>query len=66
MRPTKIIQRDLKPVQTFARGAASCSAQAKVYGACIVAQYENVEKDMCQREFQAFKLCVQQKLGKKW
>jgi hypothetical protein len=32
--------------------------QASVYGKCIVARYQEVERDMCAKEFQAFKACV--------
>lgn len=101
MRPSVIKQRDVAPVQTFARAAAKCSAevstfidqqalqrlcarlssvmlaieslyvadrrstsseQARVYGACVTANYENIERNMCQKEFLAFKACVQQKV----
>lgn len=55
-------QRDLAPVLTFGKAAASCSSQARVYGACILAQYETVEKSMCEREFQQFKQCVSTKV----
>ncbi|CAO1617004.1 unnamed protein product [Parajaminaea phylloscopi] len=58
--------RDLQPVMTFGKAAASCADQGRIYGACILAQYESVEKDMCQKEFSAFKACVQSRLGRKW
>jgi hypothetical protein len=56
-------QRDLQPVLTFGKAAAACHQQAKVYGACILAQYESVEKGMCEREFGEFKNCVQSKVS---
>jgi hypothetical protein len=34
-------------------------SQAAVYGKCIVAQYQDVSKSMCQKEFMLFKNCVQ-------
>lgn len=34
-----------------------------MYGACILAQYETVERGMCEREFGEFKNCVQSKVG---
>lgn len=46
-------------VRLLANGVASCSAQASIYGKCIAANYQGVTKDMCQKEFQAFKQCVQ-------
>lgn len=33
--------------------------QSKVYGDCILARYQDVERGMCEREFQVFKACVQ-------
>ncbi|KAJ9478910.1 hypothetical protein PHBOTO_002432 [Pseudozyma hubeiensis] len=66
MRPGGIKQRDVAPVQTFAKAAAKCSSEARIYGQCVTANYENIERNMCQKEFIAFKACVQQKLGRKW
>ncbi|EPQ30944.1 uncharacterized protein PFL1_01842 [Pseudozyma flocculosa PF-1] len=68
MRPTlqTLKKRDMQPIQTFAKAAAQCAAPAKVYGACVAANYENVERNMCHAEFAAFKACVQEKLGRKW
>lgn len=37
--------------------------QARVYGACVATNYENIERNMCQKEFLAFKACVQQKVS---
>ena len=34
-----------------------------MYAACIVANYQNVEKDMCKDLFIDFKNCVQQKVS---
>lgn len=36
--------------------------QARTYGQCVTANYENIERNMCQKEFLAFKACVQQKV----
>lgn len=92
MRPGAIKQRDVAPVQTFAKAAAKCSAevswrscldprhpvsclcsrprltfalalQARIYGQCVTANYENIERNMCSKEFLAFKACVQQKVS---
>lgn len=35
------------------------SLQSLAYGKCIGKSYQDVSKDMCQEEFQAFKQCVQ-------
>lgn len=37
----------------------TCAAPASVYGKCILANYQDVKKDMCATEFRAFKDCVQ-------
>ena len=38
---------------------ATCSAQAAVYGKCIVATYTDVTKDVCKDEFLSFKHCLE-------
>lgn len=55
--------RDVQPVVTFGKAAASCAQQGRIYGACILAQYETVEKGMCDKEFAEFKSCVQSKVS---
>ncbi|CAO1623346.1 unnamed protein product [Sympodiomycopsis kandeliae] len=54
------------PIKNLAKATAQCSQESRVYGACILANYEAVEKDMCKREFEVFKKCVTQKFGRKW
>ncbi|KAK0521477.1 hypothetical protein OC842_006767 [Tilletia horrida] len=58
--------RDLQPLVRLGKAAGECSIQAQAYGACMLAGYQNAEKGMCQREFVAFKACVQSKMGRKW
>lgn len=48
-----------KGVALLAQGVMSCSSQATVYGKCITARYQDVHKDMCVKEFEAFRSCVQ-------
>ena len=55
--------RDLQPVMTLGRSAAQCASQSKAYGQCILAQYEAVDRGMCEKEFMEFKACVQQKVS---
>ena len=38
---------------------ATCSAQAAVYGKCIVATYTDVTKGVCRDEFLYFKRCLE-------
>ncbi|GMF06043.1 unnamed protein product [Ambrosiozyma monospora] len=45
---------------------AQCATQSTAYGQCILKHYENINKDVCAAEFQVFKQCVQEHLGKKW
>lgn len=53
-----------KGITVLAKGVASCPAQATAYGQCIAASYKDVQKDMCKKEFDAFKSCVQQVVNK--
>ncbi|KAI7884334.1 hypothetical protein K492DRAFT_174244 [Lichtheimia hyalospora FSU 10163] len=55
-----------KGVALLAQGVASCSSQATMYGKCITARYQDVHKDMCVKEFEAFRSCVQRTIKKKW
>jgi hypothetical protein len=54
------MKQSTKGITSLAKGVASCPAQAAAYGQCIAVNYKDVQKDMCQKEFQAFKQCVQQ------
>ncbi|KAI9320074.1 hypothetical protein BX666DRAFT_1918998 [Dichotomocladium elegans] len=55
-----------KGVKLLAQGMASCSAEATMYGRCIAAKYQDAHKDMCAKEFDAFKQCVQRAVKRKW
>jgi len=49
-----------EPIKRLAVAATTtCAAPASVYGRCILANYQDVKKDMCAVEFRAFKDCVQ-------
>jgi NADH dehydrogenase [ubiquinone] 1 alpha subcomplex assembly factor 8 len=55
MNPAKI-----SPIKRFATATTvTCSTSAVAYGECILKSYQDVRKDMCQKEFLAFKDCVQ-------
>lgn len=56
-----------RPIQTFAAGVSQCSAEAAVYGKCIVADYNSVHKDKCADEFMKLKDCYlkQSKKGRR-
>ncbi|CAM1509250.1 Fc.00g029890.m01.CDS01 [Cosmosporella sp. VM-42] len=46
-----------RPIQKFAKAVSHCSAEASIYGKCIVADYNAVHKDMCVKEFMKLKDC---------
>ncbi|EMF14050.1 uncharacterized protein SEPMUDRAFT_124339 [Sphaerulina musiva SO2202] len=54
-----------RPIEKFAEAAAKCSPEGAVYGKCVAANYQNVKKDMCAREFLALKDCYIKAAGRK-
>ncbi|KIH91455.1 hypothetical protein SPBR_02086 [Sporothrix brasiliensis 5110] len=46
-----------RPIQRVAAAASQCTAEAAVYGKCIVADYNAVHKDKCAAEFMKLKDC---------
>ncbi|KAI1341651.1 hypothetical protein F5Y15DRAFT_413581 [Xylariaceae sp. FL0016] len=46
-----------RPIQKFAAAVSQCSAEAAVYGKCIVADFNAVHKDKCKNEFMKLKDC---------
>lgn len=46
-----------RPIEKFAAASAKCTTQGAVYGKCVAANYQNVSKDMCVKEFMALKDC---------
>ncbi|PWN95623.1 hypothetical protein FA09DRAFT_340948 [Tilletiopsis washingtonensis] len=58
--------RNLQPVMALGRSVGACSASARMYGACVLANYEEVQKDMCAAVFAEFKNCVQKEMRRKW
>jgi len=49
-----------EPIKRLVVAATTtCAAPASVYGRCILANYQDVKKDMCAVEFRAFKDGVQ-------
>ncbi|CAH7685905.1 hypothetical protein PPACK8108_LOCUS20501 [Phakopsora pachyrhizi] len=43
-----------------------CGFHSKAYGKCISNKYQSVESGICKKEFESFKKCVQDVVGKKW
>ena len=54
--PPPISQRT-RPIQRFAEAAGKCVPEGRVYGKCIMADYNNVYKDKCLTEFLKLKEC---------
>ncbi|ERT00133.1 hypothetical protein HMPREF1624_03502 [Sporothrix schenckii ATCC 58251] len=46
-----------RPIQRVAAATSQCTAEAAVYGKCIVADYNAVHKDKCAAEFMKLKDC---------
>lgn len=65
MLPTKTLASGQRtsPITSLAKATAQCADESRVYGACILANYQAVEKDMCKREFEMFKQCVTKKVS---
>ncbi|KAI8344723.1 hypothetical protein BC941DRAFT_409468 [Chlamydoabsidia padenii] len=55
-----------KGVSLLAKGVATCPAQATAYGKCVAINYKDAHMDMCAKEFQAFKQCVEKVAKRKW
>ena len=56
MPPPPISQRT-RPLHRFAEAAGRCAPEGRVYGQCIMADYNNVYKDKCLTEFMKLKEC---------
>jgi hypothetical protein len=41
----------------------TCSAQASVYGKCILESYTDVKEDTCKEEFAKFGECIREAVG---
>ncbi|CED83067.1 hypothetical protein [Phaffia rhodozyma] len=54
------------PIRAFSSAKKECAVSSTAYGQCILARYKDVERGMCEAEFQAFKACIQKSIGRKW
>ena len=55
-----VVKEQGKPLKRLVyHSSMTCSAQATVYGRCIVATYTDVTKDVCIDEFLSFKRCLE-------
>ncbi|KAK3816404.1 MAG: hypothetical protein J3Q66DRAFT_342416 [Benniella sp.] len=55
-----------RTVAAFSTSIAACAPSATAYGACISATMNDVHKGVCEKEFLAFKECVQTNMKRKW
>ncbi|TRM69906.1 hypothetical protein BD626DRAFT_563613 [Schizophyllum amplum] len=56
-----------KPLARLATHATkTCAVQATAYGDCVLKTYTDVRKDICAKEFGAFKECLQTAMNRKW
>ncbi|ORX61459.1 hypothetical protein DM01DRAFT_1332063 [Hesseltinella vesiculosa] len=55
-----------KRLASIAKGVATCSSTSAAYGQCVARSYKDAHKDMCAKEFDAFKKCVQEAIKRKW
>ncbi|BGP41302.1 hypothetical protein JCM10449v2_005279 [Rhodotorula kratochvilovae] len=46
--------RRYRPFAQLPKAAAACAEAGAAYGKCIGARYQDVERDVCAREFAAF------------
>ncbi|KEQ73156.1 hypothetical protein M436DRAFT_81553 [Aureobasidium namibiae CBS 147.97] len=54
-----------KPLEKFITATSKCTLEGASYGKCIVAEYQNVRKDMCAKEFMQLKNCYLAAAGRK-
>ncbi|KEQ58872.1 uncharacterized protein M437DRAFT_88143 [Aureobasidium melanogenum CBS 110374] len=54
-----------KPLEKFITATSKCTVEGAAYGKCIVAEYQNVNKDMCAQEFMKLKNCYLAAAGRK-
>ncbi|KAI4730373.1 hypothetical protein E4T49_01735 [Aureobasidium sp. EXF-10728] len=54
-----------KPLEKFITASSKCTLESAAYGKCIVAEYQNVRKDMCAKEFMQLKNCYLAAAGRK-
>ncbi|THV90496.1 hypothetical protein D6D27_05813 [Aureobasidium pullulans] len=46
-----------KPLEKLITATSKCTLEGAAYGKCIAAEYQNVRKDMCAKEFMQLKNC---------
>lgn len=59
----EIIKRARQKIQKYPKLVAQCSDSAKLYAACVTANF-NVKQNACEKEFLEFKKCLAQAAAK--
>ncbi|THW60756.1 hypothetical protein D6C85_01928 [Aureobasidium pullulans] len=54
-----------KPLEKLITATSKCTLKGAAYGKCIAAEYQNVRKDMCAKEFMQLKNCYLAAAGRK-
>ncbi|MBW0472165.1 hypothetical protein O181_011880 [Austropuccinia psidii MF-1] len=62
----KIRKGSISDIAQAVSHTSPCHHLSIKYGECVSNKYQEVEKDICQSEFEQFKECVQSVLGRKW
>ncbi|BFZ58457.1 hypothetical protein PYCC9005_005519 [Savitreella phatthalungensis] len=56
-----------RPLARLSSAMSRCGVEGAAYGRCVVSQVDDIGKDGCVREFEAFKACVSRGLGgRRW
>ncbi|EGC32769.1 hypothetical protein DICPUDRAFT_155232 [Dictyostelium purpureum] len=55
----------LKWSQRVASSLGECSLEMSAYGSCVVANLDNIEKNVCKVEFDKFKACISKSITHK-
>ncbi|GAA5953591.1 hypothetical protein JCM21900_003355 [Sporobolomyces salmonicolor] len=62
--PLRTITVRHRPLAKLPQAVASCAELGAAYGKCISARYQDVERGMCNAEFEAFRKCVGEAMKK--
>lgn len=54
----------VRPAARLMQASAQCLELGAAYGQCVLKTYNNISKDVCEKEFNAFKACVTKAMKK--
>lgn len=55
----------VRPAARLMQAGAQCAELGAAYGNCVLATYNNMNKDTCKKEFDAFRSCVSANMKRK-